>query len=323
MSLDNIMALQQARMKIYDEDSRMKTDGVFDNFEQNPSYRVVEHEGRTVGVHMIDDGVRGNMVYRKVIAKPPIQLKTGDYISTTYGGIWLCINEDDLLYNKTSFVLCNKTIKWINKSNILIEKPCIVSAKTLYTTGVKDEKIIQIPDGMVGIQLPYDDDTKQLNRGDAFVFNKAKYLITFYNEVEFPGLLILICQEENINHATDDAENEIANRWDADKNDRLGENIESPNPPEGTLVYSIIGNDQLRNGQTSTYSVIKTSDGVELGGTFEFVISDEMLATIIESNNNTCKVKASTQQTGEVMLTVTDLDTSTQTNKTIQIIPFI
>lgn len=323
MGLDKIIALQQTRMKIYDDDSRIKQDGVFDNFERNPSYRIVEHKDKSIGVHVIDDGIRSNIAYRKVIAQPPIQLRTGDYISIANDDMWLCVNEDDLLYNKTAFALCNKTIKWIDKSDILIEKPCIVSAKTLYTTGVKDEKIIQIPDGMVGIQLPYDEDTQHLNRDDAFVFNKAKYVITFYNEVEFPGLLILICQEKNINHALDDPDNEIANRWDADGNDRLGENTKPPELSEGTTLYSIDGNDKLRNGQTGTYVINKTIDGVEADGVFAFEINNKSLANITETNDNTCQVKANTLQTGEAILVVSDLQTNTQTNKIIQIIPFM
>lgn len=289
-------------MRLHSDGSSFQNDGVFDNFERNPSYREVEYRNSTIGVHVIDDGIRSNIAYRKVIAQPPVQLQTGDYISITNNDAWLCVNEDDLLYNKTTFALCNKTIKWINKSGVLIERPSIISAKTLYTTGIKEEKIIQIPDGMVGVQLPYDDDTKELDRNISFVFNKSKYTTTFYNEVEFPGLLILIC-EESIPNDYDDMENEIADRWDKDGRDRLDSKGEDSGNDELFIVVN--GADSIFITDKTTYTTTVYSGDIVINEPVIFTLSNN-LASIESQGNNQCVVKANDNfNTGRVTLTAT------------------
>lgn len=305
-------------MKLHSDDSSFQNNGVFDNFERNPSYREVEYRNSTIGVHVIDDGIRSNIAYRKVIAQPPVQLQTGDYISITNNDAWLCVNEDDLLYNKTTFVLCNETIKWINKSGVLIERPSVISAKTLYTTGIKEEKIIQIPDGMVGVQLPYDDDTKELDRNISFVFNKSKYTTTFYNEVEFPGLLILIC-EESIPNDYDDMENEIADRWDKDGKDRLGSKGEDFGNDELFIVVN--GADSIFITDKTTYTTTVYSGDIVINEPVIFTLSNN-LASIESQGNNQCVVKANDSfNTGRVTLTATLVsDEAVFTEKEIRIV---
>ncbi len=323
MGLNRIINLQMARMDIYNDDFEAKDIGVFDNFERNPSYRQVDYKDETIGVHIIEDGIRSDIVYRKVISRPPIQLSIGDYISCN-DNIWLCINEEDLLYNKTLFAQCNKTLKWINKNDILIEKPAITTSQTLYTTGMKEEKLIQVPDGMTGILFPYDDDTKELNRGDMFVFNKTKYIISHYNEADRPGIISFICSEIGINYSTDDLENEVANRWDKiTKRDRLGQDEDPPEPPyeDDEVIYTITGNDKIRESQISTYTIVKTLNNQILEGSYEFIISNQHLAEITDIANNHCIIKAN--KVGTFDLVIHDTDTDIETIKTIEIIPFL
>ena len=211
------------------------------------------------------------------------------------------INENDMvkyaLMRET-----NKDIKWIDSNNTLVTKPAIISAQTLYTTGVKEGKIIQIPDGMVGIQLPYDEDTKQLNRDAAFVFNKTKYKITFYNEVEFPGLLVLICDEAIPNPKYDDMENEIADRWDKEDKDRL--EVDLPTNPDNITII-IAGEDRLDFISEKTYTATINDNGVAIDGEVTFKLSNN-LATIKSQGDNQCVLKANTKyNSGEVVLTAT------------------
>lgn len=245
--------------------------------------------------------------------------------------IWLVLAKPDnnKMYEKSVIQECNHNLKWINDNNKLIIKPCIVSSKTLYTPGMKNEKEIVIPDGMMGIQLPYDDDTNKLNRGNCFVFNKSKYKVTFYDEVTHPGLIVLICAEESrINTNYDDMKNEIVDRWDKNGNDRLGGMIDRPDeseiPDEESIVtYEIKGLDTLRSIQNDIYIVHKYVNGEEVEGNFEFEISDELLATIVEITNNTCKVQANwDDNTGIVTLIATDKENGEVTTKDIEIKAF-
>lgn len=317
MDLDSIIALQKTRMAIYNDDFQAKDAGVFDNFERNPSYREVEYENQIIGVHVIDDGVRSNIAYRKVIARPPTQLDTGDCIAINGSDIWLCVNEDDLLYNKTTFALCNKTLKWINKNNILIEKPAITTSQTLYTTGIKEEKLIQVPDGMTGILFPYDDDTKELEREQAFLFNKAKYSITHYNDTDRPGLLALICEESIPKENYDDMENEIADRWE-DGRDRLENRVDDP---DESVSIVISGADSIMITQKTIYTATVYNNGLEAEGDVVFALSNN-LAAIENQGNNQCIIKTNNNfSTGRITLTATlASDETVFTQKEIRIV---
>lgn len=285
---------------------------------------------------------------RKITFWHEDDVKRGDIIKTLEDNrtfiIMSQVNQNDLV----KYALMRETnhnLKWIDSSNNLITKPSIVSAQTLYTTGVKDEKVIEIPNGMIGVQLPYDEDTKKLDREASFVFNKAKYKITFYNEVEYEGLLVLICSEIGTSHL-DDEINQIADRWkevNGKKIDRLpwldnqeppeqptepqdpDEPIEEPEPTEPKNItykpkvipqYQNEDGTEIYYGEWCKYTVHKFIDNVEVDGNFTFEIEtlnnpqNIELATL-EIENNICKVIANNNAImgGSIKLVVTDTET--------------
>ena len=277
---------------------------------------------------------------RKIILWHEDSIKRGSIVKTLKDDrVFLVlskINQNDLV--KYALIReINHNLKWIDSNNNLITKPCIVSAKTLYTTGIKDEKVIDIPDGMVGIQLPYDEDTKKLDRQQSFVFNKTKYEITFYNEVEFngsatkirlDGLMVLICTETELSHL-DDKVNEIADRWvkveDGGKVDRLPwlddqqppDELEPPEELTEGITYTIIGqpqyskdpDDKIYSGDWCKYTIHKFIDGTEVEGKFTFAIDNDKLATITNSTDNTVTITAKdVVKGGDIKLTVTDAE---------------
>ena len=260
---------------------------IIDNFLDNPShYRVtINQEERDVHIVTDKEGVN------KILCKPNENIKPGDYV------VWedeyfLCIKTDDIatIQSKGIIQKCTHDIKWINSKNQLVIKPAIVTAKTLYTTGVRDETTHQIPNGMVGIILPHDEETKDLYRKQTFIFNEAKYRVTFYNEVEQPGLLSLICSEEVPDERIDDLENEIAERYDGDGNDRLNV-IENPSNPEQTYSIIIDGYDKMMVGFESTYTATVFNNDEEVDKDVKFEIDDTSLATIASQDGKSCKIK--------------------------------
>lgn len=233
---------------------------------------------------------------------------------------WLILAKPDnnKMYEKSVIQKCNHNLKWINNNNELIQKPCIASSKTLYTPGIKNEKVIEVPDGMWGIQLPYDDDTQNLNIKQCFVFNKSKYEVTFYNEVEYDGLIVLICKEIELNESRDDIENEIADRWDVDGNDRLEQADTEPENPKG-FTYSIEGEDEIMWNLTETYVVKKYNNGIEVDGKFTFELEGEVV-DITSYTDNTVDIKARSNIYYEyATLKVTDVDTGEIITKQILI----
>lgn len=299
---------------------------ILDDFISNPSHEEVVISNETRDVHIVTEGAKGN----RVLCKPNENINVGEYI------IWnnkhfLCTHRfpDDKVQTKGTIQKCNHNLKWINKNNQLITRPCIEDARTLYTTGVKDEKVIEIPNGMVGIQLPYDEETRQLNRGDSFVFNKTKYKITFYDETTYKGLVILICTETAINTAKDDLINEIADRWievNGEKVDRLPWlddqkppiEPEPPTEPEEGITYTITSIDkydktdiaEIWANDWAKYTIHKFIDGIEVSGVFTFEIDNTNLATITNITDNTATVTAKdVRRGGDVKLTIIDVDT--------------
>ena len=228
--------------------------------------------------------------YRNLLTQIGIS-RCGAYVELR-DKIWLIVTEPDhnTMYEKSIMHRCNKVLKWINKDNVLIEKPAITTSQTLYTTGVKEEKILQVPDGKTAILLPYDDDTKELNRGMSFIFNRTKYTITHYNEADRPGLLSLICDESIPNEKHDDLINEIADRWDEQGNDRLAD--KPSEPVDGEITIIITGSDRILITSKATYTATVYNNGAEVDEPVYFTISDTSLAKIESQGDNQCVVKA-------------------------------
>lgn len=262
-----------------------------------------------------------------------LPIDIGNYINWKDKTYLVLSKEDETVEDHQSYRLSptNKNLKWIDKDGNLVEKPAITTSQTLYTTGIKVEKTIEIPDGMQGIQLPYDKDTKQLDIKDCFVFNKTKYEISHYDETTYPGILVLVCREISLSD-NDDQINEIADRWiDAQgggKIDRLPwlDNQEPPEETEPTepqepilgIAYEIIGqpefpsdpDDEIWYNSWTIYTVNKFIDDVEVVGNFTFELSDTK-ATLSDITSNSCKVNVgSVSGDHNIKLIATDIDTS-------------
>lgn len=251
---------------------------------------------------------------RKLTVWHEDELHTGSYVTTLSDDrVFLAtsqVNTDEII--KHCLIReCNHYLKWIDKkTNELIIKPCIEDARTLYTTGIKDEEVMEIPNGMVGIMLPYNDVVKRINRDDRFVFNKTSYRVTFYDETTYPGLIALICQETGLSHL-DDKVNEIADRWVeingvlVDRLPHLDDQepeeppIVNPEEPVEGVSYSIDIEKQyqgdteyqLSSNNWQKYTIKKLVDNEEVDGSFHFVLSEDIEGlTLTKESDNTCKL---------------------------------
>lgn len=272
---------------------------------------------------------------RKLTVWHEDELHTGDYVTTLNDDrVFLTtsqVNTDEII--KYCLIReCNHYLKWIDKeTNELITRPCIEDTRTLCTTGIKEEELMEIPNGMVGMLLPYGDITKRIDRDDRFVFNKTSYRVTFYDETTYPGLVALICAEIGTSHL-DDKINEIANRWkevNGETIDRLPwldeqepeePPIVNPEEPVEGVSYSIEIEKQyqgdteyqLSSNNWQKYTIKKLVDNEEVDGNFNFVLSEDIEGlTLTKETDDSCKLSTVViYGKYNTNIIVTDIDTN-------------
>lgn len=198
------------------------------------------------------------------------------------GSIFSCMNidwivieeENNSIPDHQTFKIrpCNYTLKHLNSNNKLISTPCIATNATMYSLGVEENKEVKMPDGKLSIQIPYNDDTKEITRDKRFIFHKFPYQVTFldYAQVDNKnhiGLIGLILQEtEKLDQ--DDIVNQIA------YNGEINISLEvTPMDINLTLLDTI----QLS-------AVIKYNDAIVNKETI-WTSNDELIATIDELGN--------------------------------------
>lgn len=303
---------------------------ILDNFYTNASYEEVNINFQQRDVHIVQEGVRG----LRLLCKPDEDILSGEYV------VWnnkeyLCTHRfpHDKIQAKGTIQFCNHRLKWIDKTiGELIIRPCIEDARTLYTTGIKDEEVMEIPNSMVGIMLPFGDITKRLDRDERFIFNKTSYRITFYDETNYEGLVTLICQETGLTHL-DDKINEIADRWveiNGEIVDRLpwldDQNPDEPpiidpeEPLEEGVYYTIEVQKQypsdieyqLSSNGWQIYTIKKYVDNKEVNGHFKFQLSKNISSLALsEESSNLCKLSSGRLMTKDsVDLIIIDVDTN-------------
>ncbi len=318
--------------KVSDKEGMIDTikKNILDDFLGNPSHEEVIINGINRDVHIVTEGLKG----QKLLCKPGENIQAGEYVQWN-NDYFLCTyrHPDDKIQAKGTIQKCNHNLKWINKDNELITRYCIEDSRTLYTTGIKGEKVIDIPNGMVGIQLPYDEETRELNRKDSFIFNKTKYSLSFYDETTNEGLIVLVCEETEPSNF-DDKINQIADRWESvqgggvvdklpwlDEQELPNTNGSSDEPSEG-IEYKLIiktplendNPDELWYGDIYEYIVDKYIDGQTVGGNFTFELDSEEFAYISNTTNNSCEIVAKQSFTGGIAnLIIVD----TETNKMV------
>lgn len=244
MSLDNIITLQQSRMKIFDysveEDS---LSAVFQNFEGNPSYREVTFNGETIGVHIIDNqtSTQDGTIDRYMISKPPVAFKIGDMIVDDKGDHWICVLVNNLQYNKVLIVPCNNTLTFQTPDTTVHTISCIITDRaSVYSDGVEDTKYIRLPDGLIKIVIPNNELTNTFDLlNKRIIFDHSKYSIfevTKADKLLKKGLIEIIAEVQGYDENKDNLELNLSSYIKP---------IEEPTEPTDPVVLTITGVDRI------------------------------------------------------------------------------
>lgn len=286
MTFQNIIALQKKRMNLYTYGSAGDSvnDESFDEFEENPAFRIVKFKGEDIKVHLIDDNIKAGIVQRYVIPKPPFKFNVGDMYTDEKDINWLCWILNDFHYNKCLVLPCNDILTYQDPTTLeIITIPCVLTDKSsVYNDGLKTG-VITLQDDQIAIKVPFHPQIAEFNIGKRLIFqHRTVYELTQINDLTEKGLITLTMKRSQ--------ESKVNDRKDLNIADYIEPTID-PDPPKPTEIV-VVGSNTIKLNQTSIYTVdsvdsilfyLKSDDG----------LGDSNLAQIIEQGSNTCKVKVS------------------------------
>ena len=182
--------------------------------------------------------------------------------------IWMVVSKvfDNLAYKTTSVMECNNSIGAI---------PVIIESQVrLYAMGIWDEKYFPLPESNIIMMIPDTDAAKAIKRNDVYNLSEQdNYEVIDINRVIMPGIIVAKLE------------------WTA-KEPVLPP---SPSPTPPVSGYEILGIDEIKYGQTATYTVKKYVDKEEVLAKFTFAIiadgAPDTAYTLTTTADNKCTIK--------------------------------
>jgi hypothetical protein len=225
------------------------------DFSSSPSYYevTINNSDITVGVHITDNSKIDSV--HSIVMQPWVDLSVGDVIQWRSSD-WLCTSAEKFsdIYYRGEIQRCYFTLNFYDKNGVLYTIPYVQSVNS--NLGVADNKYLTQPITKITIQIPKNDTTLQIKRGDIFkLADLDNYKVIDYMRVQ-DGLITLdmeYCGEEQ---------------------------------PEPTPLSSIIGDSEIKINTFKTYTAT--------GGTqFTFSVIGNIDSYILTAlNDYQCSIKA-------------------------------
>jgi hypothetical protein len=143
------------------------------------------------------------LINKDVLAEDNLNIKLGDYI--TYKNEDYIIRfdvEDRDVFWSAKCQKCNNHLTYLTPTSQLITTPCIISNKSLYTSGIQDNKLIITPDTKLNIICPVNENTLRFERGMRFLIGASgkyfAYKVSMVDLVSQVGLINLVVEEDEI-----------------------------------------------------------------------------------------------------------------------------
>jgi hypothetical protein len=134
------------------------------------------------------------------------------------GYYWITINTDFYKYVTASCLVrrCNYTLKWYNDAKTLLQEPCIVDYYkfTARNSGnISESQYQKIGEAYKYIFLQDNTESHKIYRDRRFIIDRRAYKVVNSDSITKLGLYILTVEEHQINTATDDVTNGIADAY--------------------------------------------------------------------------------------------------------------
>lgn len=207
-------------------------------FEDNLFTYQVKINGNPVFV-IINSSTRNNR--KTIISRPSESFKDGDLV--VWGDDTWIITECDPredIYSKGLLLLCNSTLKWLDKQGKIKEVPFAITNDNLTNFGVDFGRLISLPDERRNIVIPSNPDTDMIDKNDRFIFDERAWKVTAINKLN-TGLNYMTLNEDLIDESTDNLTLRIANYF----NNKQEVSLKILNKPESGVI-SIEENQSLK-----------------------------------------------------------------------------
>ena len=220
----------------------------------------------------LDCIIQGNLADAKlkslerIVLCPIGTLKAGMYIFFD-NSYWLVNGRPgtNKIYEKATLVLCTYLLKWQNVKGDILERWVNILSASKYNIGESSEKVIVTSENNYIIQIPYDEETINLEGKRVFI-DKRKvpekvFKITRDDDVlydfgdQYGSILNFICDKTELNMETDNRELHICDYFSPTT--PSNPDPTDPTTPNETanLSATISGNTSLKIGFERSYCV--------------------------------------------------------------------
>ena len=222
---------------------------------------------------------------------------------------WIIITREQLTiptHFKGKIRECNHYLKW-NNQNQIYQTPGHIITSRAYALEEGQKAGITYEEGsmvVLGI-VPANEETLTIKRYNRFIIKGKAWRVVSTDNLSVQNLIFIRLEEDQINHATDDLEAEIADKYISE--------TESEIDQEGFL-YSIQGDNFIIWNQTVEYTAYIDDD---IADNVIFSLSNaEIVSLINQTTDNPIQLKGNSQGiTGTVILSCKFSETVTLTKE--------
>ena len=279
------------------------------NFDDSTSIKRVYHNGRSidvrvVGIYTKESPIRKIEGFKKIIFNGlGYEVKIGDIFEFDENH-WLCLDTKTSSVNESCSVLkCNNAISLFVNNRIHQIPVAIEDAIRFHDLDIEDTKYFSIPDSKIIMLVPDNQLTNgNVRRGDVYNLSNDSYRVIDRNSVIKPGLIVL--------------------KLEYTSEEQILPSVNNEQPVQAE--YKIIGDSEIKIGQTKTYQALKfDSQNVIIEGVeFEFEIESggtpSSAYELIVLSGNECQIKCM-NSTYNIILRATDEDNEEVVEKTIML----
>jgi hypothetical protein len=273
---------------------------------------VRDEEKIYVAIQKTQQTLVGDRYEKEILGRIEDGWQVGDTF-TWENETWIIITQDKLTipsHFKGKIRLCTYVLKW-NENNVIYTTPGHVITSRAFAIDSGQKEGLTWEEGAMIVQaiVPSNDETGTIKRYHRFIIKDKAWRVVSIDNLSVDTLIFIRLEEDQINLATDDLTNGIADKYIPEE--------ETEETIEG-YVYTIDGSNKLSSSQIGEYTA--TIDG-ENASNVIFSIDDTTLADFtVATTTNPTSIKANTQSlVGNVVLSCHFVNTDKTISKTIQI----